>query len=112
MIEDEINRMPWTRSLMTDAELQAWVASRKEAGAAIDIETCEHARWRYDLDPYEVNLGALRPQMRSRLAPTVALVPLDLLRGFFSGAFPVFFGSSQRRFQCNPSADTDFRLGF
>jgi hypothetical protein len=53
MTEDEINRLPWTRDLMTLDEFAQWVASRKEAGAAIDIETCELGRWyAYDLDPY------------------------------------------------------------
>jgi hypothetical protein len=54
--EDEIQRMPWTRQLMTEEELQQWVASRKEAGLRIDIETCELARWpANDLDPYGVS---------------------------------------------------------
>jgi hypothetical protein len=53
MTDDEINRMPWTRELMGHAEFQEWLASRKAAGAAIDIETCELGRWHaYDADPY------------------------------------------------------------
>jgi len=53
MTPDEISRLPWTRDLMTDDEFQHWVSTRKEAGRAIDIETCELGRWAaYDADPY------------------------------------------------------------
>ena len=56
MTDAELNGMPWTLDLMTEAELRAWLASRKAAGAAIDIETCELARWHAcDADPYGVN---------------------------------------------------------
>jgi hypothetical protein len=61
--EDEIQRMPWTRHLMTEDELQRWVASRKEAGRIIDIETCELGKWyAYDCDVYGVR--DLPPEMR------------------------------------------------
>jgi len=54
--EEEIQRMPWTCHLMTAHELQWWVASRKDAGRIIDIETCELGRWyASDLDPYGVS---------------------------------------------------------
>jgi hypothetical protein len=54
--EDEIQRMPWTRDLMTDDELKRWVESRKEAGLAINIDSCELGRWyANDLDPYGVS---------------------------------------------------------
>jgi hypothetical protein len=53
MTDEEINDMPWTSDLMTGAEFQEWVASRKAAGAAIDIAACELGRWyAYDDDPY------------------------------------------------------------
>jgi hypothetical protein len=50
---DEIQRMPWTRDLMAPQEFQQWLASRKDAGARVDIETCELGHWAaYDCDPY------------------------------------------------------------
>jgi hypothetical protein len=53
MMDVEIDRMPWTRDLMTSEEMQQWVASREEAGLKIDIETCELGCWyAYDCDPY------------------------------------------------------------
>jgi hypothetical protein len=62
MTNDEVDTMPWTRDLMTDEELRRWLAGRKEAGRAIDIETCE-LRWWYanDFDPYGIlnDLGDL-----------------------------------------------------
>jgi hypothetical protein len=46
MITDhEMHRMPWTSHLMTLEEFEQWVASRPEAGRAINIDTCE--RWRF-----------------------------------------------------------------
>ena len=52
-VNDAISRLPWTRGRFTKAEFQEWLASRKAAGAAIDIATCEVDRWHaYDLDPY------------------------------------------------------------
>jgi hypothetical protein len=52
---DEIQRMPWTRDLMTDDEMHEWIATRKEAGLAIDIRTCELGKWYADdADPYNV----------------------------------------------------------
>jgi hypothetical protein len=55
-MKDEMQRMPWTRDLMTEDELQQWVASRKAAGLAIDIETCELGACAvYDFDPYRVD---------------------------------------------------------
>lgn len=60
---DEMQRMPWTNDLMTEDELQRWVADRKEAGRIIDIETCELGSWKaYDCDPYGVR--DLPPEMR------------------------------------------------
>jgi hypothetical protein len=53
---DELEAMPWTRDLMPRKALEAWLANRKEAGRAFDIETCELGRWyAYDLDPYGVS---------------------------------------------------------
>jgi hypothetical protein len=63
MTDDEMQRMPWTRHLMKADELQRWVASRKEAGRVIDIETCELSRWgAYDCDMYRVR--DLPPEMQ------------------------------------------------
>jgi hypothetical protein len=63
MTDDEMQRMPWTRHLMKADELQRWVASRKEAGRVIDIETCELGRWRaHDCDVYGVR--DLPPEMQ------------------------------------------------
>jgi hypothetical protein len=48
-------RLPWTRDQLTLAEFEQWIATREEAGRAIDIETCELARWpAYDEDPYGI----------------------------------------------------------
>jgi hypothetical protein len=48
--------MPWSRNLMTDDELREWLASRKEAGAKIDIKTCEIGHWYANAngDPYGI----------------------------------------------------------
>lgn len=53
---DPLQAMPWTRDLMTDEEMRAWRASRKEAGRVIDIETCEIDRWHANAngDPYGI----------------------------------------------------------
>jgi hypothetical protein len=52
---DELQRMPWTRGLMTPEQATAWMASRKEAGESIDIETCELGRWHeYECEPYGI----------------------------------------------------------
>jgi hypothetical protein len=37
----DMHRLPFTSELMIAAEFEEWIASRKAAGAAIDIETCE-----------------------------------------------------------------------
>ncbi len=53
--EDELHAMPQTRHLMTAEELEQWAQSRKEAGRAIDVATCELGSWRADYaDPYGV----------------------------------------------------------
>ena len=52
-MNDILSRMPWTRDQLTRAQFDAWLASRKEAGRVINIETCELGRWQaYDCDPY------------------------------------------------------------
>jgi hypothetical protein len=53
--ESILREMPFTRDRLTPGELQAWLATRKDAGCVIDIETCEVA-WCYacDFDPYDV----------------------------------------------------------
>jgi hypothetical protein len=48
-------RLPWTRDQITLAEFEAWIATREDAGRAIDIETCELGRWHaLDVDPYGI----------------------------------------------------------
>jgi hypothetical protein len=55
MTDEELDRMPWTSSFMTDVEFREWFATRKAAAAAIDIETCELGAWyALDADPYGV----------------------------------------------------------
>jgi hypothetical protein len=50
---DKITALPWTRDQLTPQEYRQWVASRKEAGREIDIETCEVDAWyAIDFDPY------------------------------------------------------------
>jgi hypothetical protein len=52
---DRITAMPWTRDQLSADELRAWLASRKEAGRNIDIETCELGWWyTQDADPYGI----------------------------------------------------------
>ena len=55
MTNAELNAMPWTASLMTTDELFEWLASRKKAALAIDIESCELGQWKScAADPYGV----------------------------------------------------------
>ena len=55
MTNAELNAMPWTANLMTVEELFEWLASRKEAARAIDIESCELGQWKScPADPYGV----------------------------------------------------------
>ena len=52
-LSDLLARMPWTRDQLTRVQFDAWLASRREAGRVIDIETCEIGRWQaYECDPY------------------------------------------------------------
>jgi site-specific recombinase XerD len=37
--------MPWTLDQFTEDELRQWLASRKEVGKQIDVETCEIGWW-------------------------------------------------------------------
>ena len=46
MTNAELNAMPWTASLMTTDELFEWLANRREAARAIDIETAELSQWK------------------------------------------------------------------
>jgi hypothetical protein len=58
--------LPWSRDEFDPAFLRAWLASREEAGRAIDIETCELGRWAaQDADPYGIRemLGELPEEM-------------------------------------------------
>jgi hypothetical protein len=53
---DKLTALPWTRDQITPQEFRQWVASRKEAGREIDIETCEFAVWyALDFDPYDAD---------------------------------------------------------
>jgi|SRR6516165_1455234 hypothetical protein len=59
---DPLQAMPWTCELMSEQELQRWLASCEEAGRAIDIETCELGSWHaWDCDRYGIRerLGEL-----------------------------------------------------
>ena len=40
-----IARLPWTREQMPKQEYLVWVASRKQAGEGINVETCEIGCW-------------------------------------------------------------------
>jgi hypothetical protein len=52
---DHIAAMPWTLDQFSADELRQWLASRKGAGAKIDIETCELGWWyAQDADPYGI----------------------------------------------------------
>lgn len=67
LTDDKTQRLPWTSDRLTLAEFEQWVANRKEAGRAIDIETCELGRWAaYDADPYGLQdrKGELRESMK------------------------------------------------
>ena len=55
MTNAELNAMPWTASLMTTDELFEWLANRREAARAIDIEIAELSQWKSCFaDPYGV----------------------------------------------------------
>jgi hypothetical protein len=59
-VDDDIRKMPETSRLMTLEEFAVWIASRKRAGAAIDIETAElKGWWSPEGDPYGLSLRAL-----------------------------------------------------
>jgi hypothetical protein len=46
---------PWRLHELTDDECREWLASRKDAGRKIDIETCEIGRWYINwIDPYGI----------------------------------------------------------
>jgi hypothetical protein len=65
--DDEVRRMPWTRHLMTPEQVTEWMASRKQAGVGINIETCELGHWGgYEASPYDIREGDsdLDPEMR------------------------------------------------
>jgi hypothetical protein len=53
MTNAEVNAMPWTAALMTTDELFEWLANRREAARAIDIESAELGQWKScEVDPY------------------------------------------------------------
>jgi hypothetical protein len=55
--DEELHLMPWrgVEYMRSKEELETWLASRKVAGRAIDIETCELGYWKADdCDPYHV----------------------------------------------------------
>jgi hypothetical protein len=45
MTNDERQRLPWTRDLMTLVEFDAWIVTRQAAAAAIDLDKCEVGCW-------------------------------------------------------------------
>jgi hypothetical protein len=50
--DDREANLPWTSADLSTEEFKQWVASRKEAGRVINIETCELGRWHaHDCDP-------------------------------------------------------------
>ena len=53
MMNDIVSEdMPFTSAQVTREQFEAWLASRKEAGRVIDIDTCEILRrGAYDWDP-------------------------------------------------------------
>jgi hypothetical protein len=60
--DDREANLPWTSADLSTEEFKQWVASRKEAGRVINIETCELGRWHaHDCDPYGIGerLGEL-----------------------------------------------------
>jgi hypothetical protein len=53
---DRTAALPWTSDQLAPEEFRLWVASRKEAGREIDIETCGLGRWyALDFDPYSAD---------------------------------------------------------
>jgi hypothetical protein len=66
--------MPWTADRMTDEELRQWLASRKDAGRVIDIETCEIGHWYHNMnDEYGIRdlLDELPEGMRGYTDKTI-----------------------------------------
>ena len=52
----DMQKMPFTAKLLTMDELKEWVASRRAAGRAINVETCEVKFWPSNFtDPYDIN---------------------------------------------------------
>ena len=47
---DRLTAMAWTRDQLSDDELRAWLASRKEAANKIDIATCEIGAWYHSVN--------------------------------------------------------------
>ena len=45
MTDDKLENMPRTSRLMTKVEFAAWIATRKEVAAVIDIATAELDGW-------------------------------------------------------------------
>jgi hypothetical protein len=61
MADDDFRNMPETSRLMTPEEFAGWISTRKEAGAAIEIEIAElKGWWSPDGDPYGLSLRAHR----------------------------------------------------
>jgi hypothetical protein len=53
MTDDKLENMPRTSRLMTKVEFAAWIATRKEVAAVIDIATAElDGWWELEGDPY------------------------------------------------------------
>jgi hypothetical protein len=57
--DDRMANLPWTNGDLSLEEFKAWVASRAEAGKAVDIETCDLGDWHtYVIDSYGVRARA------------------------------------------------------
>jgi hypothetical protein len=70
MTNEEINALPFTNHLMPLDEFMQWIETRKDAGAAIDIATCELRWWRVDIfNPYEI------PRPRHPICHEIAIEP-------------------------------------
>ena len=63
-MDSDLHDMPFTRHVFSarPSLLIKWEASRKAAGLAIDIETCEIRSWSAcNFDPYDLEEASRRP---------------------------------------------------
>jgi hypothetical protein len=66
MTPDELNDMPHNARLMKKKDFPAWIATRKEAGASINVETAE-VWWSPEGDPYQLGSYAMQVEVLRRL---------------------------------------------